>query len=118
MVNGIENSSILKALRAQQNLKSNENNSISFDFIGDGQDNVALPKKLTEDKPNIKTEKSEKTVKNPEEKEFTSVLMESKKELVDDFKQFIGKFSDFNVNNEDIDYALRYGSSILVDKMA
>lgn len=118
MVNGIENSSILKALRAQQNSKSTSNNSISFDFIGDGEDSIDLPEKVSVDSQVNEIKIKEQTKQTVEKEEFTTSLMESKKDLVSDFKQFIGKFKDFNVNNEDIDDALRYGTSILVDKMA
>jgi len=109
MVNGVQGGSLLQAVRAKQAFK----NSVKYsedtnDFENNSVDNISLKK----------TFEPQKTEQENNNVEFKSSLLDFKKDIVSDFKQFIGKNSNFSVNDEDIDYALRYGKSILVDKRA
>jgi hypothetical protein len=118
MVSGIENSSILQALKAHQALKGSDNSSVSFDFVSDGKDSVDLSSKSSNDNVSSRQVQPKSIKKESDNAGFTSPLLDFKKDLVNDLKQFISKQNDFNINNEDIDHALRYGTSILVDKRA
>jgi hypothetical protein len=110
MVSEIQGSSLLRTVRASQAFK----NSVKYsedtnDIENNSVDSTSSQKALKSQKKEI--ESSNKT-------EFTSSLLDYKKDIVDDFKKFVDKIGNFKVDNEDIDYALRYGTSILVDKRA
>ena len=122
MVRGVQNSSILQALRAEHAFKNagKYSGDVNFDLNTDSIDNVQVKKDVSSNRAssqktletqNIDKENSNKAV-------FKSSLLDYKKDMVNDFKQFIGKRGNLNIDDEDIDYALRYGKSILVDKRA
>lgn len=98
----------LQIMRAEQAFKSAIKYSVNM--------NPAYGNNVVEDVDvNIKIT-SDKEVKNESNTPFTSHILEKNKELVNDVKQFASKFGN-NLDDEDIDYALRYGKSVLVDRV-
>jgi len=111
MVSGVQSGSLLQETRAKQAFSGavKYSEETSFDTENNGIDKVSSQKVF--ESQNTEQEKNNNV-------EFKSSLLDYKKDIVNDFKQFIGKIGNFNVNDEDIDYALRYGKSILVDRRA
>lgn len=120
MVSGVQSSSLLQTTRAEKAFKSAINTEKrNIDFVSDGLGDVELPKKESLDKVTAqKTTESQAVEQENVKVDFKSSLLEFKKDVVNDFKQFISNNSNYNVNNRDIDEALRYGKSILVDQKA
>ena len=119
MVNGVNRSSLLQTMGADKAFKNTVKYSgdIDFESVINGVDKT---KQNVSDKTFSQdiSESQEVEQINSNKTEFKSSLLEFKKDVVNDFKQFVDKTGKFNVNDEDIDYALRYGASILVDRRA
>jgi|GEM_PF-4061494 len=125
MVSGVQNGNLLQSVRAEQAFKkaARQTESLKYDFASDGLDSVEV---LVEDSSDVNTSQNTVETQNVKKEkaetqdstEFKSSLLEYKKDFVSDFKNFINKIGNFNVKDEDIDYALRYGKSILVDQQA
>jgi hypothetical protein len=118
MVSGVQGNSLLQTVRAEQAFKNaaKQPADIKVDFASDGVDGI--PIETNESNSTISQNPVESQGQEQVNTEFKSSLLDYKKDVVNDFKDFIGKIGKFNVNNEDIDYALRYGKSILVDQKA
>ncbi|MDD3014309.1 MAG: hypothetical protein PHC34_11455 [Candidatus Gastranaerophilales bacterium] len=119
MVSGVQSSLILQAMRAEQAFKNTVKYSanVNSDFKNNSIDDTQVNQKISADSLQ-ESIKSQSIENENNDVEFNSSLLDYKKDMVNDFKQFIGKIGNFDVNNEDIDYALRYGKSILVDQRA
>ncbi|OGH99415.1 MAG: hypothetical protein A2104_02385 [Candidatus Melainabacteria bacterium GWF2_32_7] len=108
MVSGISEINSLQLLRATQAFKSAIKASLNTpgnELIEDVEVKVSLSQ---ESQNKINSAKNN----NPE---VEKVLSSQNTEYINEIKEYANKCGNTSVNEEDINYAMRYGRSILVD---
>lgn len=105
MINGINsNVNNIQLLRATQAFKAAANIPKTENLINDNiQDNVEISNLNTE---TAKVAKSE------------DPLFTQKKDYINNFKNYLKNNEEYNLEDEDIRNALKYGDSILIDQIA
>lgn len=108
MVSGISEVSSLQVLRATQAFKAaikSTLNSASGNDIEDVEVKLSL------------SPESQKIMSNPRNVSTDKIESVINKNYLNEVKDFVDKIGINNVSNEDLEYAMRYGRSILVDKV-
>jgi len=104
MVNGISNVSTLQMIRAMQAFKGAEKTPENIEETNIGVD-VVLSKDLQDSIKALKTEPLEEG----------KLQIPSNDKQINEIKETVEKYGINNLSNEDINYAIRYGRSVLVD---
>lgn len=108
MVSGITDVSALQVLRATQAFKSAIKASPSCsEFIEDVDVKLSLSEESKQVANNIKTD----SIKKEE------ALSSKNIDRVSEIREYANKYGINDISNDDIDYAMRYGRSILVDQV-
>lgn len=110
MVGGISEVNSLQALRATQAFKNATKISLNLpnsQVIDDAEVKVSLSQEsqntLNNSKNNIQQAENESNSK--------------KAGYISEIKEYANKYGNIDINDEDINYAMRYGRSILVDQV-
>ena len=110
MVSGISDVSALQVLRATQAFK----NAIKSTLDTNSGEKIEDPEVMLSLSKESREAMSGQRI-NPVKTEEN--ILSKKDEQISEIKDFANKYGITDIDNEDIDYAIRYGRSILVDRV-
>src|SRR3989339_284119 len=110
MVSGISDVSALQILRATQAFKNAIKSTLDTN-LGEKIEDPEVMLSLSKESREAISGQRVNPVKTEEN------IISKKNDQIDEIRNFASKYGINDIDNEDIDYAIRYGRSILVDRV-